>query len=104
MFEIIENIIKLLFKKKKYIHIQQSHNYYTERNETNNHIPILSNEILCIMTNKPFAHHFTFVTTFIHYSIKSKYIKFSIIYHRLLKFNTLNRFIQRYIIIYANFL
>lgn len=44
MFEIIENIIKLLFKKK-YIHIQQSHNYYTERNETDNRIPILSNKI-----------------------------------------------------------
>lgn len=45
MFEIIENIIKLLFKKKKYIHIQQSHNYYTERNETDNRISILSNKI-----------------------------------------------------------
>lgn len=51
------------------------------------------------MTNK--LYHFIFIKTFIHHLIKSKYIKFSTIYHRLLKFDTLNR---RKIIIYANFL
>lgn len=67
----------------------------TERNETNNRIPTLSTKILYIMTNK--LH-------IILYSLQHLYTTLIKSNHRLLKFNTLNRLVERYnTIICANF-
>lgn len=85
--------LNIIFKRKKYIHIQQSPNYYTERNETNNRI--LPNEMYCDQRTVCTSFYIRF-TTFTHYSIKSNSIKF--IRHRLPKFDTLTCLLEFFIL------
>lgn len=91
--------LNIIFKRKKYIHIQQSPNYYTERNETNNRI--LPNEMYCDQRTVCTSFYIRF-TTFTHYSIKSNSIKF--IRHRLPKyfryFNLSSRKIHEFFILF----